>query len=423
MLDQKFMRENIDELKRAIADKGESAEVDTFLNLDKERRTLLTETDELRHTRNVTSEEIGRLKSQRKDASEKIKVMQEVAQKIKDLEQRVREMEERIQTILLSIPNIPHSSVPVGRSEADNVETRHWGEKKTFDFEPLPHWEIGERLEILDFRSASQISGSGFVTFRGLGAKLERALINFMLELHIKKHGYTELSPPFVVNRRSMTNTGQLPKLEEDMYLCEQDDFFLIPTGEVPVTNVHQDQILKEQDIPTYYVTYTPCFRREAGSYGKETRGLIRVHQFDKVELVKFVSPETSYDELEGLLHDAEEVLQLLGLHYRIVSLCTADLSFAAAKCYDIEVWAPGVGKYLEVSSCSNFEAFQARRASIRFRRESTGKVEYVHTLNGSGLALPRTVIALLETYQTERGTVIVPDVLREYMGGLETIG
>jgi seryl-tRNA synthetase len=266
------------------------------------------------------------------------------------------------------------------------------------------------------------MSGSGFVTFRGLGAKLERALINFMLDLHIRKHGYTELSPPFIVNRKSMTNTGQLPKLEEDMYVCEQDEFFLIPTGEVPVTNVHQDQILKDGDLPRYYVAYTPCFRREAGSYGKETRGLIRVHQFDKVEMVKFVRPETSYDELEQLLREAEEVLQLLDLHYRVVSLCTTDLSFAAAKCYDIEVWAPGVGKYLEVSSCSNFEAFQARRASIRFRREDTGKVEFVHTLNGSGVALPRTVIALLENYQTEQGTVVVPEVLRKYMDDREIL-
>ena len=423
MLDQKFIRDNSEEVKKAAIHKGESADIDAFLELDKKRREILVETDELRHTRNVMSEEIGRLKSQKKDASEKIKIMQEVAQKIKDLEQHIRELEERIQDLLLTIPNIPHSSVPVGMSESDNIEVRQWGEKKEFAFEPLPHWEIGERLEILDFRSASRMSGSGFVTFRGLGAKLERALINFMLELHIKKHGYMELSPPFVVNRKSMTNTGQLPKLEEDMYLCEQDDFFLIPTGEVPVTNVHQDQIMKEQDLPVYYVTFTPCFRREAGSYGKETRGLIRVHQFDKVEMVKFVRPETSYDELERLLHDAEEVLQLLGLHYRVVSLCTADLSFAAAKCYDIEVWAPGLGKYLEVSSCSNFEDFQARRASIRFRRESTGKVEYVHTLNGSGLALPRTVIALLEEYQTERGTVTIPEVLREYMDQLEMLG
>ncbi|UCE18799.1 MAG: serine--tRNA ligase [Gemmatimonadota bacterium] len=422
MLDQKFIRENSDSVKRAIADKGETANVDAFLELDKERRGLLIEADELRHARNVTSEEIGRLKSQKEDASEKIKVMQEVAQQIKDLEQKIREVETNIETILLTVPNMPHSSVPVGTSEANNVEIRRWGEKRDLGFEPLPHWEIGERLEILDFGSASRMSGSGFVILQGLGAKLERALINFMLDLHVRKHGYTELSPPFLVNRRSMVNTGQLPKLEEDMYECEQDGFFLIPTGEVPVTNVHQDDILKEKELPKYYATYTPCFRREAGSYGKETRGLIRVHQFDKVEMVKFVRPETSYDELESLLKDAEEVLQLLDLHYRVVSLCTADLSFAAAKCYDIEVWAPGVGKYLEVSSCSNFEAFQARRASIRFRREDTGKVEFVHTLNGSGLALPRTVIALLENYQTEKGTVVVPEVLRKYMDDAEIL-
>ena len=422
MLDQKYIRENTDTVKKAIADKGEFADVDAYLRLDRERRALLVEADELRHTRNVTSEEIGRLKNQKRDASDKIKLMQEVAQNIKDLEQRIRDLEMKIEKILLTFPNIPHSSVPVGTNETDNVEIRQWGEKREFEFEPLPHWEIGERLEILDFGSASHMSGSGFATFRGLGAKLERALINFMLELHIDKHGYQELSVPFIVNRKAMVNTGQLPKLEEDMYLCEQDDFFLIPTGEVPVTNVHQDQILKEKDLPKYYTTYTPCFRREAGSYGKETRGLIRVHQFDKVEMVKFVRPETSYDELESLLGDAEEVLRLLNLHYRIVALCTADLSFAAAKCYDIEVWAPGVGKYLEVSSCSNFEDFQARRASIRYRREDTEKVEFVHTLNGSGVALPRTVIALLENYQTEQGTVVVPEVLRKYMGDMEIL-
>lgn len=423
MIDPKYIREHGDIVRQAIANKAETADVDAYLKLDKEWRELLAETDELRHARNVASEEIGHLKSQKKDASDKIKTMQDVAQKIKGLEQRIRDLELTIQTILLTIPNIPHASVPVGTSEADNVEIRQWGEKKTYPFEPLPHWEIGERQDILDFQSASLISGSGFVTFKGLGAKLERALISFMLDLHIEKHGYTELSTPFIANRKSMLNTGQLPKLEEDMYLCEQDDFFLIPTGEVPVTNVHQDQILKENELPIYYTTYTPCFRREAGSYGKDTRGLIRVHQFDKVEMVKFVHPETSYDELERLLSDAEDVLQLLGLHYRVVALCTADLSFAAAKCYDIEVWAPGIETYLEVSSCSNFEAFQTRRANIRYRREETGKVEFVHTLNGSGLALPRTVIALLETYQTETGTVVVPEVLRKYLGGIETIG
>jgi seryl-tRNA synthetase len=423
MIDPKYIREHSDLVRQAIANKGESADVDAYLKLDKKWRELLAEADELRHLRNITSEEIGRLKSQKEDASEKIKTMQEVAQSIKGLEGEIRELELDIQRILLTIPNIHHASVPVGTSEADNIEIRQWGEKKAFQFEPLPHWEIGERQEIIDFRSASQISGSGFVTFKGLGAMLERALINFMLELHIEKHGYTELSTPFIVNRKSMINTGQLPKLEEDMYLCEQDDFFLIPTGEVPVTNVHQDQILHENELPIYYTTCTPCFRREAGSYGKETRGLIRVHQFDKVELVKFVRPETSYDELEHLLSDAEEVLQLLGLHYRVITLSTADLSFAAAKCYDIEVWAPGVDAYLEVSSCSNFEAFQARRANIRYRREETGKAEFVHTLNGSGLALPRTVIAVLETYQTETGAVIIPEVLRKYMGGIETIG
>jgi seryl-tRNA synthetase len=423
MLDPKFIRENADAVREAISRKGESADLDAFLRLDTERRQISVEADELRHTRNIASEEIARLKSQKQDASESIRLMQDVGQKIKSLEARTRDLETAIQTLLLTIPNIPHSSVPAGTSEADNVEVREWGQKKPFAFEPLPHWEIGERLEILDFRTASQMSGSGFITYRGLGARLERALISFMLDLHIERHGYTELSPPFVVNRKSMTNTGQLPKLEADMYLCAEDDLFLIPTGEVPVTNTHQDQILKESDLPVRYVCYTPCFRREAGSYGKDTRGLVRIHQFDKVEMVKFVRPETSYDELESLAGNAEEVLKLLGLHYRVISLCTIDLSFAAAKCYDLEVWAPGVGKYLEVSSCSNFEDFQARRAGIRFRREQSGKVEYVHTLNGSGLALPRTVVALIENYQTETGAVSIPEVLQPYMGGLKVIG
>ncbi|RMF64811.1 MAG: serine--tRNA ligase, partial [Calditrichaeota bacterium] len=352
-----------------------------------------------------------------KDAGAEIAEMRAVSEEIKQRDAEINAVEEQIRDIQIWIPNLPHASVPVGENEKDNVEVRRWGEPEEKGFQPRPHWEVAEKLGIVDFARGAKVTGAFFVSYRGLGAKLERALINFMLDLHIEKHGYTEISPPFVVNRTSMFATAQLPKLEEDMYLAEVDDLFLIPTAEVPVTNLHRDEILAEKDLPIAYTAYTPCFRREAGTYGKDTRGLVRIHQFDKVEMVKFVQPESSYDELEHLLANAEEVLQLLKLPYRVIELCTADLSFAAAKCYDIEVWAPGVERWLEVSSCSNFEDFQARRGNIRFRRVSSGKPEFVHTLNGSGLALPRTVIAILENYQTEEGTVIVPDVLRDYLG------
>lgn len=416
MLDLKFIRENLDLVKKAIKDKGESVDVDRLIELDKKRREILREVEELKHQRNVTSQEIARLKREGKDAQDLILQMREVGEKIKQLDEQVKSVESEIYNLQIWIPNIPHPSVPVGTSEKDNVEVKRWGKPPEMDFEPRPHWELAEKLGIIDFSRGSKVAGSFFVNFKGLGAKLERALINFMLDLHIEKHGYNEVFPPFVVNRDCMFGTGQLPKLEEDMYLVEKDDLFLIPTAEVPVTNLHRDEILQEKDLPLYYTAYTPCFRREAGSYGRDTRGLVRIHQFDKVEMVKFVKPENSYDELETLLVDAEEVLQLLNLPYRVVKLNTSDLSFAAAKCYDIEVWAPGVQKWLEVSSCSNYEDFQARRANIRFRREATGKVEYVHTLNGSGLALPRTVIAIIENYQTDEGTVVIPEVIREYM-------
>ncbi len=416
MLDLKFIRENLDLVKKAIKDKGESVDVDRLIELDKKRREILREVEELKHQRNVTSQEIARLKREGKDAQDLILQMREVGEKIKQLDEQVKSVESEIYNLQIWIPNIPHPSVPVGTSEKDNVEVKRWGEPPEMDFGPRPHWELAEKLGIIDFSRGSKVAGSFFVNFKGLGAKLERALINFMLDLHIEKHGYTEVFPPFVSNRDCMFGTGQLPKLEEDMYLVEKDDLFLIPTAEVPVTNLHRDEILQEKDLPIYYTAYTPCFRREAGSYGRDTRGLVRIHQFDKVEMVKFVKPENSYDELETLLVDAEEVLQLLNLPYRVVKLNTSDLSFAAAKCYDIEVWAPGVQKWLEVSSCSNYEDFQARRANIRFRREATGKVEYVHTLNGSGLALPRTVIAIIENYQTDEGTVVIPEVIREYM-------
>ncbi|MDZ7374208.1 MAG: serine--tRNA ligase [candidate division KSB1 bacterium] len=417
MLDLRFIRENPDLVRKAIEWKREKADLDRLLELDNERRSLLAEAEQLKHERNRVSEEIARKKKQGMDPESDILRMRQVAERIKALDSRLQEIEAGMQEILIRIPNIPHPTVPVGKDERDNVEVRRWGEIPEMDFEPKPHWELAEKLGLVDFGRASKISGSFFVSFRGMGARLERALINFMIDLHVQKHGYTEIWPPALVRRETMFGTGQLPKLEEDMYRVEQDDLFLIPTAEVPVTNLHRDEILDGELLPLKYVAYTPCFRREAGSYGRETRGLVRIHQFDKVELVKFVEPSTSYDELESLVRDAEEVLQLLKLPYRVVKLCTGELSFAAAMCYDLEVWAPGVKRYLEVSSCSNFEDFQARRANIRYRPKEGGKAQFVHTLNGSGLALPRTVIAILENYQTDEGTVIVPEVLRDYVG------
>ncbi len=417
MLDIKFIRNNVHKVKRAIALKNDDADVDELLELDAEKRKILTEVEELKHKRNKVSEEIGRMKKQNQDASQVITEMKDVSDRIKELDEKVKIFDQQSYEILIRIPNIPHPSVPEGKDESANVEVRRWGELPPKDFKPKPHWEIAENLDIIDFAGGSRVAGSFFINYKGFGARLQRALISFMLDLHIKKHEYTEVYPPFIANRESMFGTGQLPKLEEDMYVTSVDDFFLIPTAEVPVTNLLRDHVLKGADLPIYYTAYTPCFRREAGTYGRDTKGLIRVHQFDKVEMVKFVKPETSYDELETLLQNAEEVLQLLELPYRVISLSTGDLSFAAAKCYDIEVWADGINKWLEVSSCSNYEDFQARRANIRFKRNASAKPEYVHTLNGSGLALPRTVIAILENYQTDEGTVIVPHVLREFMG------
>ncbi len=416
MLDLKFIRENVDLVKQAAQNKNQTVDIDKLIALDVQRREIIQKVEDLKNQRNVASQEIGKLKKEGKDASAQIAQMQKVADAIKQLDEELKRVENDIYQIQIWIPNVPHPTTPVGKTPNDNIEVKRWGEIPEVDFQPKPHWEVAENLGIVDFGRGSKVAGSFFVSYTGVGAKLERALINFMLDLHTTKHGYTEVFPPFIVNRASMFATGQLPKLEEDMYLVQVDDLFLIPTAEVPVTNLHRDEILKEKDLPVYYTAYTPCFRREAGSYGRDTRGLVRIHQFDKVEMVKFVKPETSYDELETLLANAEEVLQLLNLPYRVIQLCTGDLSFAAAKCYDIEVWAPGVQKWLEVSSCSNFEEFQARRGNIRFRREATGKAEFVHTLNGSGLALPRTVIAILENYQTDEGTVVVPEVLREYL-------
>lgn len=422
MLDINFIRNNPDRVKQAIAHKQENASsVDQILDLDTQRRSLIHACEQLKSKRNEKSKEVSELKKKGQDASRIIEETKKIGDDIKSMEERLKELEPHITNLLLRIPNIPAADVPVGKDANDNVIVKTWGQRKIFDFTPLPHWELGGLLNILDLERSSKISGSGFILLKGLGAKLERALFNFMLDLHTREHGYTELFPPFLVNRTSMTGTGQLPKLEDDMYRTSPDDLFLVPTAEVPVTNIHRDEILSPKNLPVCYTAYTPCFRREAGSYGKDTRGIIRVHQFNKVELVKLVRPETSYDELESLLGNAAKVLQLLGLEYRVAKLSTGDMSFAAAKCYDIEVWAPGVGKFLEVSSCSNFEDFQARRINIRFRDED-GKLRFVHTLNGSGLALPRTVIAILETYQQKDGSIAIPDVLQPYMGGIKVI-
>ena len=416
MLDLKFIRENPEIVRKAIADKGDKADLDQLLALDVTRRETIGAVETARAEQNRVTQQIAEMKKAKSDASAVIAEMRALSDRIRELEEKLRTAEEAIYQIQIRIPNVPHESVPVG-DPSHNQVVKEWGALPAQDFKPVPHYEIAEKLGIVDFARAARISGSSFVGYRGLGARLERALINFMLDLHISKHGYTEVSPPFVTKRDSMFGTGQLPKLEEDMYYIPSDDLFLIPTAEVPVTNLHREEVLDGEALPILYTAYTPCFRREAGTYGKETRGMVRIHQFDKVEMVKFVKPESSWDELEKLLANAEEVLQLLKLPYRILALATGDLSFAAAKCYDIEVWAAGMEKWLEVSSCSNFADFQARRANIRFRPFKGAKPEYVHTLNGSGLALPRTVIAILENYQTDEGTVVVPEVLRPYMG------
>ncbi len=422
MLDQRFVRNNPDVVKQAAANKNERVDVDGFLDLDARRRELLQTSESLKQRRNTVSDEIARMKRDGEDASARIEEMREVSARIKEIDTDLAGLQDSLQSVLERLPNIPHPSVPVGADESANVEVRRWGSTPEVEFERKAHWDLGEALDIIDFQRAGKISGSHFVLFKGEGARLQRALIQFMLDLHIQKHGYTEVIPPYIVNRQSMFGTGQLPKMEEDMYRTDLDDLFLIPTAEVPVTNMHRDEILSGDDLPIYYTAYSPCFRREAGSYGRETRGLIRVHQFDKVEMVKFVRPETSYDELETLVNDAEEVLRLLNIPYRVVSLSTGDLSFAAAKCYDLEAWAPGVDRWLEVSSCSNFEDFQARRSGIRYRNKA-GKSQFVHTLNGSGMGMARTLIAVLEHYQTGRGSIRIPEVLIPYMGGLKEIG
>jgi len=416
MLDQKWLRDNLDEASTRLTTRAEAGVLDAFKKLDERRRSTLREVEELKYKRNLVTDEIGRMKRQGEDPEEKILHMRSVSARIKELETELTGVEDQFSNLMLRIPNIPHESVPVGDCPDKNVVIRHWGEPPQFDFQPKNHWDIGEDLRILDFGRAGKIAGARFVLYRGAGAMLERALMNFMLDLHTEKHGYQEVLPPFLANRRSFMSTGNLPKFEDDLFSIKDTEYFLVPTAEVPVTNIHQEEILEEEVLPVKYVAYTPCFRKEAGAAGAESRGLIRQHQFNKVELVKFTTPETSYEELESLLENAEEVLKQLGIHYRVVVLCTGDMGFSSAKTYDIEVWLPSQGVYREISSCSNFEDFQARRGGIRFRPRGKGKARLVHTLNGSGLAIGRTVVAILENFQQFDGTVVIPEILRPYM-------
>ncbi|MFZ0135142.1 MAG: serine--tRNA ligase [Desulfobacterales bacterium] len=422
MLEIKFVRQNLSDVTRALSARHSELDISAFSTADDLRRGVLLQLEDLRHRRNRVSDQIADLKKAGEDARELVGQMRAVAAEIKVLEQALAAHEEALGTLMLEMPNIPHASVPVGRDAADNPLVRQVGAPPGFDFEALAHWDIGSRLGILDFERAAKITGARFPLYIGAGARLERALINFMLDLHVDEHGYTEILPPFAVNRQSMTNTGQLPKFEQDLFKLEGWDYFMIPTAEVPLTNLHQGEVLDESRLPIYYTAYTPCFRSEAGSYGKDTRGLIRQHQFNKVEMVKLSRPETSYDELEKMLTDAETVLRRLGLAYQVVLLCTGDMGFSAAKTYDLEVWMPGQGAYREISSCSNCESFQARRADIRFRCKGKKGTELVHTLNGSGLAVGRTVAAILENFQQADGSVVIPAALRSYMGGMEAI-
>lgn len=422
MLEVKFVRQYIEHVEISLQNRGETVDLETFKQCDAKRKALLLEIEDLRHRRNVVTEQIATMKKNKKDTDDLVAEMRDVGDKIKALDLHLSENENQINQILFRIPNIPHQSVPIGKDSSENPVVKKMGSLPAFDFEPLPHWTLGENLKILNFEVASKITGARFPLYLGAGARLERALINFMLDIQTTKHGYKEVLPPFIVNRDSMTNTGQLPKFEEDLFKLEGWDYFLVPTAEVPVTNIHKGEVLNEEVLPILYTAYTPCFRSEAGSYGKDTRGLIRQHQFNKVELVKFTTPETSYDELETLLNNAEAILNYLHLPYQVVTLCTGDLGFSAAKTYDIEVWMPAQGIYREISSCSNFESFQARRANIRFKRKGKKGTELVHTLNGSGLAVGRTVAALLENYQQADGSVRIPEILKPYMGGLEKI-
>jgi seryl-tRNA synthetase len=422
MLDLRFIRANLDAVKQMLKNRRNDLDISVFETIDRRRRDILPALEALRHRRNKVSEEIARMKKQREDASSLIAEMKKVSVEIKEMEGTLSQVDEDLKPFLMVIPNMPHESVPVGAASEDNPVVRTWGTVPDMDFEALPHWDIGERLGILDFAAASKLAGSRFALYRGVGALLERALISLMLDIHTREHGYTEVLPPFMVNSASMTGTGQLPKFKEDLFKIEGWDLFLIPTAEVPVTNIHREEVLAEESLPIHYAAYTPCFRSEAGSYGKDTRGLIRQHQFNKVELVKFCKPEDSYQELEELTRNAETILQRLDLPYRVVSLCTGDLGFASAKTYDLEVWLPGQKLYREISSCSNFEDFQARRAGIRFKRKGASGTELVHTLNGSGLAVGRTLVAVLENYQQKDGSVRIPRILQSYMGGIEFI-
>ena len=421
MLDSKSLRDNLETVEARLKTRGGSLDLSGFRELDSRRRELLRQSEELKALRNRVSDEISKIKD-KSQAQPQIAGMREVGVRIKSLDEELKGIEEGLEQFLMTMPNIPNEAVPIGVSEADNVEVRKWGEPPAFSFPAKPHWELGESLGILDFERGAKLTGARFTLYKGAGARLERALINFMLDLHTGRHNYVEMLPPFMVNRESMTATGQLPKFEEDLFRLEGTDYYLIPTAEVPVTNIHRGEILRGEDLPIFYTAYTPCFRKEAGSYGKDTRGLIRQHQFNKVELVKFSRPADSYRELEKLLNDAEEVLRLLGIPYRVIELCTGDLGFSSARTFDIEAWLPGQGTYREISSCSNFEDFQARRASIRFREDDKAKPEFIHTLNGSGLAVGRTVVAVLENFQQADGSVMIPEALQPYMGGLEKI-
>jgi seryl-tRNA synthetase len=422
MLEIKFIRQNLEKVQRALQNRGQAFDLEAFGGIDEERRRVLQEIETLRHQRNIVSDQIAEMKKSGDNAEEPVRQMREVSARIKLLDKELAANQVKMDECLLNLPNIPHASVPIGKDSADNPVIRSVGDRPQFNFEPMPHWDLGKSLNILDFERAAQIAGARFPLYFGVGAKLERALINFMLDVHTTSHKYLECLPPFIVNRQSLVHTGQLPKFEEDLFKLENWDFFLVPTAEVPVTNIHQGEILSEDSLPRYYTAYTPCFRSEAGSYGKDTRGLIRQHQFNKVELVKLCTPETSYAELETLLADAEAILKQLELPYQVVELCTGDLGFSAAKTYDIEVWMPAQRLYREISSCSNFEDFQARRANIRFRRKGKKGTELVHTLNGSGLAIGRTVAALLENFQQADGTVKVPGALQSYLNEVDII-
>jgi len=423
MLDLRLIRQDPEAIREMLRKRGEDAPLDELLELDNQRRKLIGEVEQLKAKRNAVSDQIAAMKRNKLDASALIEEMKVVSDTIKDYDEQLRVIDEQLLDRQLRIPNIPHESVHVGASADDNKEIRRWGQPSQFNFEPKPHWDLGVNLDIIDFDRAAKVTGARFCFLKGMGAKLERALINFMLDVHTSEHGYLEVFPPFIVNKSSATGTGQLPKFGEDMFKLENLDYYLIPTAEVPVTNLYRDEILDGDKLPLYHAAYSACFRSEAGAYGRDTRGVIRVHQFNKVELVKFVKPETSYDELEKLVNDAEDILRKLGLPYRVTQMCTADLGFTAAKKLDLEVWMPSYGQYVEISSCSNFEAFQARRANIRFRREPGAKPEYVHTLNGSGVAIGRCLAAVLENYQQADGTVAIPEVLRPYMQGLDKIG